>query len=195
MKWMQNMLERLQRRAETKGASRTLFILAFMESSFFPIPPDLLLIPLALGARKRAFRLGAVCLVGSVLGGAFGYFLGYFFMDTVGMSIVNFYGMEEGYRSIQEWYHEYDAWAVAAAGLTPIPYKVATLTAGAFKLDFLTFMAASVISRGIRFMAEAAMIYLFGEKIRYFLEKRFDLLLLLALVAVVGGFVIVKYLL
>lgn len=195
MKWVQSLLERLQRRAETKGAKRTLFILAFVESSFFPIPPDLLLLPLGFAAPKQVFRLALICLVGSVLGGAFGYCLGYFFMDVIGMPIVRLYGLEDGFARMQEWYHQYDAWAVAAAGLTPIPYKVATLTAGAFKLDFFTFMAASVISRGIRFFAEAALIYFFGEKIRHFLEKRFDIFLLLTLIVVVAGFVVVKFLL
>jgi membrane protein YqaA with SNARE-associated domain len=191
---MQSILERLQKRAETKGAKRTLFILAFIESIFFPLPPDLLLIPLGLASRKNVFKLAAICTAGSVLGGAIGYVVGYFFMDAVGMYIVNFYKLEDGYASMQEWYQQYDAWAVFAAGLTPIPYKVATLTAGAFKINFATFMLASIASRGLRFFAEALFIYIFGEKVRYFLEKRFDLILLIALVLIVAGFVAVKYL-
>ncbi len=194
MKWMHNMLARLQRQAETRGARSTLFVLAFIESVFFPVPPDLLFIPLSLASRKNAFRLAAICTAGSVLGGAAGYLVGYYFMDIIGMHIVHFYGVEDAYASMQSWYQQYDALAVAAAGLTPIPYKVATLTAGAFKINFLIFMIASVISRGLRFFAEAALIYLFGEKIHYFLMKRFDLLLLLALILVVLGFVAIKYL-
>ncbi len=194
MKWMHNMLTRLQRRAETRGARSTLFVLAFIESVFFPVPPDLLLIPLALASRKNAFRLAAICTLGSVLGGAVGYLIGYFFMDIIGMHIVHFYSVEDAYASMQAWYKQYDALAVAAAGLTPIPYKVATLTAGAFKINFPIFMVASVASRGLRFFAEATLIYFFGEKIHYFLMKRFDLLLLLTLIVVVLGFVAIKYL-
>jgi len=195
MRWVQNMLARLQRKAETKGAARTLFFLAFIESIFFPVPPDLLLIPLGLAARRQVFKLAAICLAGSVLGGAAGYLLGYFFMDTIGMPIVRLYGLEDGYVRMQEWYRHYDALAVAIGGFTPIPYKLVALTAGAFKINFATFVLMSALSRGLRFFLEAAFIYLFGEKIRYFLEKRFDLLLLLGFMLVVAGFVAVKYLL
>ena len=171
-----------------------MFFLAFIESVFFPVPPDLLLIPLGLAARRQVFKLAGICLAGSVLGGAAGYLTGFFFMDAIGMPIVRLYGLENGYADMQEWYQRYDAWAVAAAGLTPIPYKLATLTAGAFKINFATFLLVSVLSRGLRFFAEAALIYLLGEKIRFFLEKRFDLLLLLGFVLVVAGFFAVKYL-
>jgi membrane protein YqaA with SNARE-associated domain len=192
--WTQNMLARLQRKAETKGAARTLFFLAFIESIFFPIPPDLLLIPLGLAARRQVFRLAAICLTGSVLGGTAGYLIGYFFMDVIGMFIVQLYGLEDGYFQMQEWYRDYDVLAVAVGAISPIPYKLVALTAGAFKINLATFIIVSALSRGVRFFAEAALIYFLGERIRHFLEKRFDLVLLLGLVLVVAGFVAVKYL-
>ena len=194
MQWMHNMLARIQHRAETKGAKSTLFILAFIEAIFLPVPPDLLLIPLALASRKNAFKFAAICTAGSVLGGAAAYLLGYFFMDIIGMRIIHFYGMESGYASMQTWYQQYDAWAVVASGLTPVPYKVATLAAGAFAISFPIFILASIGSRGLRFFVEATLIHLFEEKIHSFLLKRFNFLLLFALIVVVLGFVIIKYL-
>ena len=193
MQWLHNMLARIRQRAETKGARGTLFILAFTEAVFFPVPADLLLIPLALASRKNAFRFAAICTAGSVLGGVAGYLLGYYFMDIIGMRVVHFYGMENGYASMQTWYQQYDAWAVAATALTPIPYKIGTLTAGAFAINFPTFLLVSLGSRGVRYFAAAALIYLFEEKIHSLLIKRLDLFLLLALVLVVFGFVVIKY--
>ncbi|MFV0422097.1 YqaA family protein [Oleidesulfovibrio sp.] len=187
------LLDRLWRMADTAGATRVLALVSFTESVFFPIPPDLLLIPMALARREKAMRLALICLVSSLLGGVVGYFLGYFFMEVVGMPIVRFYGLLEKYDAIRVWYETYDAWAVAIAGLTPIPYKVCTLTAGAFRIDFLVFLIASVLSRGLRFFVIAGLIYLFGDKVRYFLERRFDLVLIAFTVLGIAGFVALKY--
>ncbi len=194
MKFFRSLLDWVWRMAETSGAMKVLFFVSLTESIFFPIPPDLLLIPMALAQQKKAFRIAGVCLAASVIGGAIGYFIGAFFMDSVGMSIVNFYGLNEQYLTVQAWYEEYNAWVVAAAGLTPIPYKLCTLSAGAFHVNFEIFMLASFISRGIRFFTVAGLIYLFGHKIRYFLEKRLEWLFILGMIAVVLGFVAVKYL-
>lgn len=171
-----------------------LVLVSFTESVFFPLPPDLLLIPMALAARERALRLAAICLAASVAGGVAGYFVGMFFMDVAGMPIVRFYGLQEQYHAVKEWYDTYSAWAVAVAGLTPVPYKLCTLTAGAFRVDFVTFLLASVASRGLRFFVIAGLIYLFGERVRYFLERRFDLVLLVTLVLGVLGFLALKFL-
>lgn len=187
------LLDRLWRMADTAGATRVLAIASFTESIFFPIPPDLLLIPMALAKREKAMRLALICLISSVLGGIVGYFLGYFFMEVVGMPIVRFYGLLDKYDAIQVWYETYDAWAVAIAGLTPVPYKVCTLTAGAFRIDFFVFIVASILSRGLRFFVIAGLIYLFGEKVRYFLERRFDLVLIAFTILGIAGFVALKY--
>ncbi len=186
-------LDKLWEIAATKGAVRVLAGVSFTESIFFPIPPDLLLIPMALADRKNAFKLAAYCLIFSLLGGIIGYFIGYYFMDFIGMPIVKFYGLEDKYLTLQGYYEQYSAWAVAVAGLTPIPYKLCTLTAGAFKINFLIFIVASTLSRGFRFFMVAGLIYLFGEKVRFFLEKRFDLVIAATTALVVLGFVAVKF--
>ncbi len=194
MKIFHSLLAWVWRMAETEGALKVLFLVSLAESVFFPIPPDLLLIPMALAQQKKAFRIAAVCLVASVLGGAIGYFVGAFFMDTIGMSIVNFYGLADQYLVVQAWYEKYNAWVVAVAGLTPIPYKLCTLTAGAFHVNFYVFFIMSVLSRGLRFFVVAGLIYLFGHKIRYFLEKRLELVFVTCMALVVLGFVAVTYL-
>jgi membrane protein YqaA with SNARE-associated domain len=193
VKYVQHWLDRLWAIASRKGAVRVLMGVSFTEAIFFPIPPDLMLIPMALANRERAYRLAAICLLYSLAGGVFGYFIGYFFMEVAGMPIIHFYGLDEKYLVIQDWYDRYSAWAVAVAGLTPIPYKLCTLTAGAFKINWPVFVIASVVSRGLRFFAIALIISLFGDKARYFLQKRFDLILVVSLVLVVLGFVLIKF--
>ncbi len=194
MKIFRSLLDWVWRMAETEGAMKVLFLVSLTESVFFPVPPDLLLIPMALAQQKKAFRIAGVCLAASVIGGAIGYFIGAFFMDTIGMSIVNFYGLTDQYVVVQEWYEKYNAWVVAVAGLTPIPYKLCTLTAGTFHVNFYVFFIMSFLSRGVRFFVVAGLIYLFGHKIRYFLEKRLDLIFVLCMVLVVIGFIMINYL-
>ena len=147
MKIFRSLLDWVWRMAETEGAMKVLFLVSLTESVFFPVPPDLLLIPMALAQQKKAFRIAGVCLAASVIGGAIGYFIGAFFMDTIGMSIVNFYGLTDQYVVVQEWYEKYNAWVVAVAGLTPIPYKLCTLTAGTFHVNFYVFFIMSFLSR------------------------------------------------
>ena len=194
MKIFRSLLDWVWRMAETEGAMKVLFLVSLTESVFFPVPPDLLLIPMALAQQKKAFRIAGVCLAASVIGGAIGYFIGAFFMDTIGMSIVNFYGLTDQYVVVQEWYEKYNAWVVAVAGLTPIPYKLCTPTAGTFHVNFYVFFIMSFLSRGVRFFVVAGLIYLFGHKIRYFLEKRLDLIFVLCMVLVVIGFIMINYL-
>jgi membrane protein YqaA with SNARE-associated domain len=179
--------------AESPYSAWALFAIAFAESSFFPIPPDILLIALAVALPLRAFRYALICTTGSVLGGAFGYFLGYQFFDTLGESIVLFYAAEDQYLRIQEMYQEYDAFAVAVAGLTPIPYKVATITAGFFGVNFPRFVLASVVSRSIRFFLIGALIRVFGPQIRSLIEKYFEILALIFLILLVAGFVVLEW--
>lgn len=193
MRFMQSWMDRLWKMADSRGAGTVLAVVSFTESIFFPVPPDLLLIPMALANRQKAFRLAAQCLLYSLAGGLVGYVIGYYFMELLGMPIVQFYGLEDKYDLIQQWYERYSAWAVALAGLTPIPYKLCTLTAGAFMINLPVFIIASTLSRGVRFFTIALLIYLFGEKVRYFLEKRFNLVVAATAVLVVLGFVAVKF--
>lgn len=171
-----------------------LFAIAFAESSFFPIPPDVLLIALAVSIPVRAFRYAAVCTVASVLGGAFGYLIGYQFFEVLGAPIVRFYAAEEQYQAIQDLYQRYDAYAIAVAGLTPLPYKVATITAGIFDVHFGRFLLASAASRSVRFFAIAWLIRAFGPQIRTFIDKYFGALSILFLVMLVAGFLILGWL-
>ena len=177
----------------TKHALPALAVLSFAESSFFPIPPDVLLIAMAVAVPMKAFRYAAVCSVASVLGGMFGYFLGWQFMDLVGTPIVEFYHFQEQFAKIGSWYEEYNAWAVGAAGFTPLPYKVFTLAAGAFEINFPVFVLASLASRSARFFIVAGLIYKFGAPIKVFIEKYFNILSIVFIVLLFAGFVLVKY--
>ena len=177
----------------TKHALPALAILAFAESSFFPIPPDVLLIAMAVAVPLKAFRFAAVCSVASVLGGMFGYLLGWQFMDLIGNPIIEFYHFESQQAKIKGLYEEYGAWAVGIAGFTPVPYKVFTLTAGAFDYNFPVFVLASLVSRSARFFIVAALIYKFGAPVKAFIDKYFNLLSILFIVLLFLGFVLLKY--
>jgi len=180
--------------AATPQALPALVVLSFAESSFFPIPPDVLLIALCFSAPTRWFRYAAWCSVASVAGGAFGYFLGWALWDTVGKAIVDFYHGHEVMAQIRHWYDEYGFFGVLIAAITPIPYKVFTIASGWFQFDFMQFLGASAIGRSFRFFVVAALIGRFGPRIRPFLETRLELLFVLFTVLAVGGFAALKYL-
>jgi len=180
--------------AATPYGTWALFLLAFAESSFFPIPPDVLLVALCVARPQRSFKYALICAVGSILGGCLGYLIGWQFMATVGDRIVSFYGLTEKVAYIETLYRTYDAWAVGIAGFTPIPYKVFTITAGMFKINFVVFVLASLISRSARFFIVGGLIYMFGPRIQRFIDRYFDLLAVSFTVLLVGGFVLIKYL-
>ncbi len=179
--------------AQTPHSLWALFLLAFAESSFFPIPPDVLLIALAVARPPRAFRFALVCSVGSVLGGCLGYAIGYGFMTGIGQRIVDLYGFADKMAYIGDLYRRYDAWAVGVAGFTPIPYKVFTIAAGIFKIDLPVFILASVVSRSARFFLVSALIYRFGPGIQSVIERYFDLLAVVFVILLILGFVLIKY--
>lgn len=179
--------------ADTPHAAWALFFVAVAESSFFPIPPDALLIPMAIAAHKRSFRYGALCTFGSVVGGVLGYIIGVMFMDHIGRPIIEFYGVYERYYQIQDLYRRYDAWAVMIAGFTPIPYKVFTIAAGAFKINFAVFMLASIMGRGGRFFLVSGLIYVFGPSIEHFVGRYLNWIVVVVTVILVAGFVFLSY--
>jgi membrane protein YqaA with SNARE-associated domain len=179
--------------AETPYAIPALFLLAFAESSFFPIPPDVLLITLALSIPRKAFTYAFICTVGSIIGGMAGYVIGYQLMDLIGIPILNFYGVMEKYQYIQSLYIKYDAWAVGIAGFTPIPYKVFTIAAGAFKINFPVFVLASIAGRAGRFFLVAGFIYFFGPPIKKFIDKYFNLLTFVFFGLLILGFLLIRY--
>ena len=180
--------------ASHKNAVFFLFFLALAEASFFPIPPDVLLIALGIAVPKKSFRWAGVCLLGSVIGGILGYGLGYYFMALIGDKILAFYHLTEKYAQVQSLYQKYDAWAVAAGGFTPLPYKLFTITAGAFRIDFFTFVIASFLSRGLRFYLVSGTIYLFGPRVKYFLDNYFNLFTIIFSILLIGGYFIIKWL-
>jgi len=192
---LQRIYNRCMKWIQTPAGIWVLFFIAVAESSFFPIPPDVFLIALCIAVPKKSFKYAAICAAGSVIGGALGYGLGLAFMDTLGQRILDLYGFEEKYHVVQELYRQYDAWAVAAAGFTPLPYKLFTITAGAFKINFPTFMLVSLAARSGRFFLVAALIYKFGAPVQYFINKYFNILTIVFLALLIGGFLLIKMLL
>ena len=167
-----------------------LAFVSFIESSVFPIPPDAMLIPMVLAAREKAWRIAAVCTVASVLGGGAGYAVGALLYDTIGTAIIAFYGYEASFAEFQRLYESQGALIVFGAGLTPFPYKVITITSGVVGMDLATFTGASVVSRGLRFFAVAAILWYFGPPIRALLEKHFGVITTAFFVLLVAGFVL-----
>lgn len=183
------------RAAAHKNAVPSLFGVSFVESSFFPIPPDVMLIPMVLAERMKAWYFALVATVGSVLGGVFGYLIGYFLFDAVGQPMLELYGYAEKFEKFASQYNDYGAWIVFIFGVTPFPYKVITIASGATGLNLIVFLIASVASRGLRFFVVAALLYWFGPPIRDFIEKRLGLVFTVFVVLLIGGFIAIKYLL
>ena len=179
--------------AAHRNALWVLAIVSFIESSVFPIPPDVLLVPMVLAARDKAWVIAGVCTVASVLGGMAGYALGYFAYEAVGEPVLAFYGYDSEFAAFRETYNEWGAWAVLIAGLTPFPYKVITILSGVTGLDLAIFTMASVIARAGRFFAVAALLYWFGPPVRDFVEQRLGLVFTAAVALLIGGFVVARY--
>lgn len=169
-----------------------LFVLAFVESSFFPVPPDVLLITLCLSTPRKSYMYALICSIGSVSGGALGYLIGLKFMEWIGKSIIVFYGLSERFNEVAELYEKYNAIAVAIAGFTPIPYKLFTIAAGFFAINFYTFLLASLVSRSARFFFVSSLIYFFGEKVKIYIEKYFNLFTIIFVLLLIGGFLIIR---
>lgn len=171
-----------------------LAIVAFAESSFFPIPPDIMLIPMVLAMPQKAWKIAGVATVSSVIGGFFGYGIGVFFFDLIARPILNFYGYMQQFDVFKEYYHQWGAWIVFGAGITPFPYKIITIASGVVGLDLFTFTIASIIARGMRFYLVAWLLKKYGAPMRIFIEKNLGVLSVLFLVLLVGGFAALKYL-
>ena len=180
--------------AQRPGGAWALFILAFCESSFFPIPPDVLLIALAVGAPQKSFRFAMICSAGSLLGGCLGYLIGWQFMEAVGNGIIAFYGLADKADYIASLYQTWDAWAVSIAGFTPLPYKLFTISAGAFGVSFPVFFISSALSRSLRFFLVGGLIFYFGPGIQLFIERYFNLIATVFTILLVMGFLAIGYL-
>jgi membrane protein YqaA with SNARE-associated domain len=196
--WHRRLYDWVLHFADTPHGERALFLLSFAESSFFPVPPDVLLGPLALGAPKKWLRFALSCSIASVLGGILGYFIGAFLWDTIGPWAYEHLGpiglTPENFEKFQNWYDKYDFWIVFTCGFTPLPYKVCTISAGVARINFIGFLIASTVSRTARFFIVAGLMGWKGEKIRPFIEKYFNWLSLLFVILLIGGFAVIKLL-
>ncbi len=180
--------------AAHRHAMWALAAIAFIESSVFPIPPDVLIIPMVLAARERAWQIAAVATVASVLGGMLGYGIGALLFEAVGRPILEIYGYMDKFAVFQARFEEWGGWIVAGFGFTPFPYKVITITSGVVQLDLLVFTVASALSRGARFFLVVALLWWFGPPIRAFIEKNLPALTFLFFGLLFGGFLVVRYL-
>ncbi len=192
------MVNRFYSRALALAASRHAMLamgaISFAESSFFPLPPDILLVPMTLAQPRRAWLLAAVCTITSVLGGFVGYAIGYFLFDAVGRPVLEFYHAMDRYEALKAAFAQWGAWIIILKGLTPIPFKLVTIASGVAQFPLLTFALASLVSRSFRFFLLAALLWRFGDPVRDFIERRLMLVTSAVAAAIVGGFLALRYL-
>ncbi|HEY7688595.1 MAG TPA: YqaA family protein [Dongiaceae bacterium] len=180
--------------SQSPRAMPALAAVAFTESSFFPIPPDAMIIPMVLAQPKKAWRIATVATVASVIGGLFGYAIGFYLYETVGQWLIDLYGMQEGVDSFREQFNQYGFWIILVKGATPIPYKIVTIACGIAHYSLALFLIASIITRGGRFFIVAALLRIYGEPIRLFIERRLTLVTTAFVILIVVGFVALRYL-
>ncbi|NOX19973.1 MAG: DedA family protein [Nitrospirae bacterium] len=194
MKILRRLYEWVLHWAYTPYGSPALFLLAFSEASFFPVPPDVLLMVLSISKPRRSLYYALLCTLGSVLGGMFGFYLGLNFWEIAKDILFNY--IDQGtFENVRAYFQQYEAWAVAVAGFTPIPYKVFTISAGFFRVDFTVFVVASLLSRGARFFIISTLLYFFGERVKLFIDRYFNLLTIVFVILLIGGFLAVRYVL
>jgi len=193
-----NFLKRLYNwtleKANHKNAKWYLSLISFAESSFFPIPPDILLIPMALASKARALFYASICTLFSVLGGILGYAIGYFFYNSLGIYIVEFYQLENSFSIFENYYREFGILIILGAGITPFPYKFITIASGVFGLNIFLFIIISSIGRGLRFYLIAILLFFFGDKIKLIIDKYFNLLTIVFFILLVGSVFIIRFL-
>ncbi len=180
--------------ADRPGGAWALFFIALLESSVFPVPPDVLLIPLCVGRIAKSYKFAFICTAGSILGGLIGYEIGYWAYDMIGKPIVRAYRGEDVMEKIKVWYDEYGFWGNLLAAVTPLPYKVFTIASGAFQFSLGEFLLASVIGRSLRFFAVATALYFFGAQIRETIDRYFNWCAWLFIAVLIAGFAALKFL-
>ncbi len=194
MKIFRNLYNWTLKKSSSKRAPWFLSVIAFAESSFFPIPPDIVLIPMVLAKKTKAFLFATICTLSSVIGGIFGYFIGLLLFNSVGVILINFYHLETAVEEFKNYYNLYGAWIVIIAGFTPFPFKVITIASGLFQLNFAIFLLCSLVSRGARFYIVSSLLYFYGKKIKLFIDKYFNILTILFFILLIGGILIIKIL-
>tara|TARA_Y100001970_G_scaffold269303_1_gene361578 strand:- start:731 stop:1315 length:585 start_codon:yes stop_codon:yes gene_type:complete len=180
------------KKAEHKYSSWILSIVSFSESSFFPIPPDVLLIPMIIAKRTKAWTYALICTLSSVLGGVVGYAIGFFLFNSIGILIVEFYHLSNSFNTFENYYKEYGILIVLGAGFTPFPFKFITIASGVFSLNIFLFILTSLIARGLRFYLLASLLFIFGEKIKNLIDKYFNILAVLFFILLIGSFMLIK---
>lgn len=180
--------------AAARHAPSALGIISFVESSFFPIPPDVMLIPMVIARRQAAWRFALIATIGSVIGGLFGYLIGAFLFEQVARPIIEFYGYGSAFAQFRDAFNQWGLLIVFVFGLTPFPYKVITIASGVTGLNLPIFILSSIVSRGARFFIVSALLYWFGPAIRDFIEKRLGLMFTVFCLLLLGGFIAIKYL-
>lgn len=189
---LREMYHRTLALAGSPRAGWWLALVAFTEASCFPIPPDVLLIPMALARPQRAWSLALICTIASVCGGALGYYIGYAVFNQLARPVIEFYGYGDKFAAFQAMYGEWGVWVILIKGLTPIPYKIVTIASGAAKFNFWVFMAASAATRGARFFIVATLLHFWGERVKDFIERRLTLVTTGVAVGIVGGFIVLR---
>ena len=192
MKLLRSLYTWTLNQAEHKYSSWILSIVSFAESSFFPIPPDILLIPMIIAKRVKAWTYAFICTLSSVLGGVVGYAIGYFFYNSIGVLIVDTYHLSNSFSVFENYYNEYGMLIVLGAGFTPFPFKFITIASGVFNLNIFLFIITAIIARGLRFYLLAGLLFIFGEKIKILIDKYFNLLAILFFILLVGSVLLIK---
>jgi len=194
MKFIRKIYDKMMELSKGNGAMLALFAVAFAESSFFPIPPDIMLIPMILATPYKAWRIASLATIASVLGGYFGYAIGVFFFDLIAEPLLSFYGYLQKFQTFEQQYHKYGAWIVFGAGLTPFPYKIITIASGVVHLNLGVFSVASVLARGGRFFVVAWLLKKYGAPMKIFIEKNLGWLSVAFFLLLIGGFALIKLL-
>ena len=180
------------KKAEHKYSSWVLSIVSFSESSFFPIPPDVLLIPMIIAKKTKAWTYALICTLSSVLGGVAGYAIGFFLFNSIGILIVEFYHLSNSFNTFENYYKEYGILIVLGAGFTPFPFKFITIASGVFSLNIFLFILTALVARGLRFYLLASLLFIFGEKIKILIDKYFNILAVLFFILLLGSFMVIK---
>jgi membrane protein YqaA with SNARE-associated domain len=191
--WLRRLYHWVLALSASPHAGRALAGVAFAESSFFPIPPDVMLVPMALARPERAWRYAAICTAASVIGGLFGYAIGALLFESLGRLIINLYGYAQEMEHFRALYAKWGLWIILIKGMTPIPYKLVTIASGFAAFSLPVFIGASIVTRGARFFLVAALLRVYGEPIRDFIDRRLGLVAFGIAVAIVGGFLIARY--
>jgi membrane protein YqaA with SNARE-associated domain len=193
MKLIRKTYDWVLNKSDHPHAPRFLALISFIESSVFPIPPDVLLIPMCLGSRQKSWGYALIATTASVLGGALGYLIGYSFYEAIGLKVIEFYHLQTAFEQLQGYFQVYGIWFVIVAGFTPIPYKVFSIGAGVFQMAFWPFCLASVIGRGARFFLLSALIFWIGPQVKDLIDKYFNIAVMLFSVLLIGSFLLLKY--